>query len=185
MNYGIVGLGKQGKQHLSALLSLSKIDTNINVYLCDIDKIYINQLARELNLISYCSCAEMLQNINIDILILALPNDKYKEVLDLPECKNILIIKEKPFAMNLNEANLFLKFAKDKNLSLNISQHRYFTNHYVLAKEWLSQNLIGNILFFEYRYTLNDQKESWYWDLKSGGGCWLNVGWHCTAVPRE
>lgn len=37
-------------------------------------------------------------------------------------------------------------------------------------------------MFFEYRYILNDQKESWYWNPKAGGGCWVNIGWHFAFV---
>lgn len=178
MNYGIVGLGKQGKQHLSALLTLARIDNNISIFLCDTDEEYVKKLSSELGLKGYNSCVNLLDNVKIDVLILALPNNKYKEILDIPTLNNISIIKEKPFATTLKEAKLFLQKTKDKSINFNIVQNRYFANHYILAKKWLEYGLIGKILFFEYRYTLNDKKESWYWNLESGGGCWLNIGWH-------
>ena len=178
MNYGIIGLGKQGKQHLSALLSLAKLDKDVNIFLCDVDEVYLKTISSELGLKSYSSCTNLLNNHKIDVLILALPNDKYNEILNLSQLKNINIIKEKPFATTLDEAKNFLKKSKENNFNLNIVQNRFFANHYIIAKKWLDSGLIGKLLFFEYRYTLNDKKESWYWNLQSGGGCWLNVGWH-------
>lgn len=182
MNYAIVGLGKQGKQHLSALLTLSRIDSDIAIYICDLDEEHTNKLSLELGLKGYSSCEELLNNHTIDVLVLALPNDKYQEVLDIPAVKDMYIVKEKPFATSLEESEIFLKKAKEKNLNFNIAQNRYFANHYFSAKKWLDDGLIGKILFFEYRYTLNDKKESWYWDLQAGGGCWLNVGWHFAFI---
>ncbi len=69
-----------------------------------------------------------------------------------------------------------------KSVKFNIVQNRFFANHYNVAKKWLNDNLIGKILFFEYRYILNDQKESWYWNPRAGGGCWINIGWHFAFI---
>jgi len=177
MNYGIVGLGRQGKQHLSALQTLSKFDSNLEIFICDSNKDGIESLAKENNLPGFFSCKEMLKN-PIDVLIMALPNDRYKEIMELEELNNISIIKEKPFATSQQEAQFYTELMKGKSVKFNIAQNRFFANHYNTAKKWLDDGLIGNILFFEYRYILNDQKESWYWDPKAGGGCWINVGWH-------
>lgn len=178
MNYGIVGLGKQGKQHLTALKTLSNFDPELKIAICDIDEKHVDTLSKELGLQGFYSCKEMLENAQIDVLVLALPNDKYKEILELDELKNISVIKEKPLATSYEEAQLFIDVLNSKKVQFNIVQNRFFANHYNIAKKWMNDGLIGKILFFEYRYVLNDQKESWYWDPKAGGGCWINIGWH-------
>ncbi len=182
MNYGIVGLGKQGQQHLDALQTLSNFDSELKIFICDTDQKHVDILSKELRLQGFYSCKDMLDNVKIDVLILALPNDKYKEVLELDKLKNILLIKEKPLATSYEEAQFFIDLLKNKEVKFNIVQNRFFANHYIAAKKWLGGEQIGEILFFEYRYVLNDQKESWYWDPKSGGGCWLNIGWHFAFI---
>lgn len=182
MNYGIVGLGKQGKQHLIALQTLSRFDSELKIFICDVNKDGITELARRTNLPGFFSCKEMLKSVNIDVLILALPNNKYKEVMELKELNNLYLIKEKPFAVSHQEADAYIKLTNDKLVKLNIVQNRFFTNHYNAAKKWLDDGLVGKILFFEYRYILNDKKESWYWDHEAGGGCWINIGWHFAFI---
>lgn len=126
----------------------------------------------------FYSAESMLFSVKIDILILALPNSEYRNIIELDSVKNLSIVKEKPLARSSEEAEYFLNLIKQKQIKFNIVQNRFFANHYVKAKEWLDKQKIGEVLFFEYRYVLNDKKESWYWDLNLGGGCWLNVGWH-------
>ena len=182
MNYGIVGLGKQGQQHLDALKTLSDFDSELKIFICDIDEKHVDALVKELGIQGFYSCKEMLKNVKIDVLILALPNDKYKEIIELSELKNVCLIKEKPLATSYEEAQFFIDLLNNKEIKFNVVQNRFFANHYNVAKKWMDNDLIGKILFFEYRYVLNDQKESWYWDPKSGGGCWLNIGWHFAFI---
>lgn len=118
MNYGIVGLGKQGKQHLVALQVLSRLDSKINIFICDTNESYIKSLSKKLNIPYFLSCKKMLKSVDIDVLILALPNDKYKNILKLEELKNIHLIKEKPFATSYNEAQLFIDTLDQKKLFL-------------------------------------------------------------------
>ena len=182
MNYGIVGLGKQGRQYLKALKALSDLNSSVNVFICDEEKDCTDVLSQELGLQGFYSCKEMLESVKLDTLVLAVPNDRYKEILELNELKNISVIKEKPLATSYQEAQYFIDLLNNKGVKFNIAQNRFFANHYNAAKKWIDNDLIGKILFFEYRYILNDQKESWYWDTKAGGGCWLNIGWHFAFV---
>lgn len=170
MNYGIVGLGKQGQQHLTALKTLSDFDPELKIFICDIDKKHVDALVKEPGIQGFYSCQEMLKTVKIDVLILALPNDKYKEIIELSELKNVCLIKEKPLATSYEEAQFFIDLLDNKEIKFNVVQNRFFANHYNVAKKWMDNDLMGKILFFEYRYVLNDQKESWYWDPKSGGG---------------
>ncbi len=182
MNYGIVGLGKQGYQHLNALKTLRNFDLELRIFICDTDEKHVDKLSKDLDMQGFYSCKEMLKNIKIDVLILALPNDRYKEILELEELKDISVIKEKPLARSFEEAQFFIDTLNTKKIPFNIVQNRFFANHYNVAKKWMDDGLIGKILFFEYRYVLNDQKESWYWDPKAGGGCWVNIGWHFAFI---
>ncbi len=120
----------------------------------------------------------MLARETLDVIILALPNNQYENVLTLSELKGKYVLKEKPFAMSLDQAEQFTEIAQKNSVRFNIAQQRFFADQYRTAKKWLDDGLIGDILFFEYRHILNDQKESWYWEESAGGGCWLNVGWH-------
>ena len=67
MNYGIVGLGKQGQQHLTALQTFSNFDLELKIFICDLDKKHIDILSKELGLQCFYSCKEMLRNIKIDV----------------------------------------------------------------------------------------------------------------------
>lgn len=69
-----------------------------------------------------------------------------------------------------------------EKIKIHTAQQHFFTKSYIYAKKIIDEKIIGNILFFEYKYSLNDQEKSWYWNKEDGGGCWLNVGWHMIFV---
>ncbi|MFA7170659.1 MAG: Gfo/Idh/MocA family oxidoreductase [Candidatus Paceibacterota bacterium] len=184
INVAIVGLGKQGNVHLEALLKLREEDKVNLVAVCDQDKDFIQNLSKEVNTEGFSDYHEMLSKYgdNLDLLILALPNDAYSDIIFSSRNKKYTILKEKPFAISADETIAYRYLERKNNLKIYTAQQRFFTNAYIQAKKWIDEGIIGDPLFFEYQYGLNDQKESWYWNVNAGGGCWLNTGWHMIFV---
>jgi predicted dehydrogenase len=176
MNYVLIGLGKQGKQYLRALRMFT--NKTQDIFLCDIDKKYTQNLAKSMDSTNWSDSYLEAIKSKTGTIIIAVPNDEYLKIFSsISQCR-LSIIKEKPLARNWIEAQEILNVAAKKSWRFNVAQTRFFANHYLSAKKWLDSHFIGDILYFDYRYTLDDQRESWYWESNRGGGCWLNVGWH-------
>lgn len=183
-NIAIAGLGKQGMIHLDALLRLKDENKIKIVAVCDKNKDFLQALSKKEKVESFFNHKEMISKCGdkIDLLILALPNNIYSELIFDSNDKKFSILKEKPFATSVNEAIVYRYIQQKRNIKIHTAQQRFFSKSYIYAKKCINDGLLGKLLFFDYQYSLNDKKESWYWDQEAGGGCWLNVGWHMIFV---
>lgn len=126
---------------------------------------------------------ELIDTTRFDTALISLPHDQHhaavKALLDL----GVHIVKEKPLAMNLQEAELY----KNQNhrpifTTVQRSTHPLFLQ----AKKELAE--IGRPLNFTYTYTFNlpNQTSGWRSDpVKSGGGVVLDMGYHILDVVND
>ncbi|MFA5755118.1 MAG: Gfo/Idh/MocA family oxidoreductase [Candidatus Paceibacterota bacterium] len=183
-NIAIIGLGKQGAVHFDAALKLQK-EGRINLLaVCDKDITFINKLSKEHKISGFSNYKDLLSKYekDLDLLILCLPNNVYPEIILNCLNKKYIVLKEKPFASSLPESTTYEFLEEGRKIMIRTAQQRFFTKAYIFAKKCIDSGLIGKPLFFEYQYSLNDERESWYWDKKAGGGCWINVGWHMIFI---
>ncbi|MDD3032848.1 MAG: Gfo/Idh/MocA family oxidoreductase [Candidatus Pacebacteria bacterium] len=183
-NIAIIGLGKQGAVHFDAALKLQE-EGKINLLaICDKDKMFIKKMAKMYKIDGFSNYKDLISKYekDLDLLILCLPNNVYSEVILDCLNKKCIVLKEKPFASSLSEAATYEFLQEEKKIIIRTAQQRFFTKAYIFAKKCIDSGLIGKPLFFEYQYSLNDERESWYWNKGAGGGCWLNVGWHMIFV---
>jgi predicted dehydrogenase len=87
------------------------------------------------------------------------------------------VIKEKPLDITLEGGLKLVNQAKKLGRMIMTTQQRYHSPLFQEAKNLLAY--IGRLHHFSYIFTLDDHQQSWYWEReKSGGGSWLNIGWH-------
>lgn len=183
MKVAVIGCGSIVlKEHLPAMILLGvKIHA-----LCDISSDNINQAKEILNYeIPIYSCYKMLiDNIQPDTLIIALPHDLYCEILKYCSNYSLKIIKEKPFALNLTQAKLFSDFSRGKNFKMfTVCQKRYTPSYELLKKEMdKSGDKISQIMI---NYIISSKNPNANWRgrfLTSGGGVWLDMGYHVVDI---
>lgn len=172
---GIIGIGNQGKKHLKALKRLNKSGKIDLVGVCDL------KYNSEYSPARYFKNYKKLFMLKPEIIVIATPNYLHKQMTIDALNAGIDVIKEKPLAMNLEDAIEILDFARSNGRIVAVMQQRFFHPTFIKAKE-----IIGNLGLpesFFYRLTLNDDnKHSWYWHYANGGGCWLNLGWHAISI---
>ncbi|MEX2028509.1 MAG: Gfo/Idh/MocA family oxidoreductase [Candidatus Curtissbacteria bacterium] len=172
----IIGLGKQGLKHYRAariLQSQGKIDL---VAVCDINEIRLNKIIKTNKVKKYLDYKKLLFETGLELAIISLPNNEYEPVVRSFLEKGVCVLKEKPLSITYSEGLRLFKTAEKSLSTLVIANQRCYHPYFLKTKEWLSY--LKEIRYFEYRFTMNDNNDSWYWRLSDGGGCWLNVGWH-------
>ena len=118
-----------------------------------------------------------------EAVIVCVPTKFHKEltIKALKDGKHVLC--EKPFAMNVKEAEEMVKVANETGKFLKIgSNHRFFKNILEAHKK-----NIGNMLSFDGFIGHNGKriKNTWYWDKSlSGGGTLIDTGWHMIDLAR-
>ena len=98
------------------------------------------------------SVAEMIQNADIDLVVVNTPVQTHFEYvkLALEAGKNVIV--EKPFTVDVSEAEALVKLAKEKNLFLSVYQNRRFDRDYLQVQKIIEDGKLGNLKEVEIRF---------------------------------
>jgi len=172
-----IGLGKQNtKDHLRA--AQNNPDAEI-VCVCDNDQLTATKWGQELGVNSYSSVEEMLRNETIDAAVVAVPHFVYREILQQLIENRVHILKEKPFAMTLDDAKEMADLAKKYDVKLSIAVQRKYNRVFQSYEEYAPR--IGDLFSIHGEYTLNIDKldDGWRASKKlAGGGAVIDMGYH-------
>ncbi|MEG0928560.1 Gfo/Idh/MocA family oxidoreductase [Chryseobacterium sp.] len=100
----------------------------------------------------YRSIEEMLQSADIELVIVNTPVQTHYEYAKkaLEAGKNIIV--EKPFTVNVAEAEELVKLAEEKGLFLSVYQNRRFDRDFLQVQKVLADGKLGNIKEAEIRF---------------------------------
>ncbi|PWN70125.1 oxidoreductase [Chryseobacterium phosphatilyticum] len=100
----------------------------------------------------YRSIEEMLQNADIELVIINTPVQTHYEYAKkaLEAGKNIVV--EKPFTVNVSEAEELVQLAEEKRLFLSVYQNRRFDRDFLQVHKILNDGKLGNIKEAEIRF---------------------------------
>ena len=100
----------------------------------------------------FSSVEEMLQHADIDLVVVNTPVQTHFEYvkLALEAGKNVIV--EKPFTVDLCEAEALVKLAQEKNLFLSVYQNRRFDRDYLQVQKILKDGKLGTLKEVEIRF---------------------------------
>ncbi|MFP3597981.1 Gfo/Idh/MocA family oxidoreductase [Chryseobacterium sp. SIMBA_029] len=100
----------------------------------------------------YHSVEEMLQNADIEVVVINTPVQTHFEYAKraLEAGKNIIV--EKPFTVNVEEAEELVKLAEQKGLFLSVYQNRRFDRDFLQVQKILNDKKLGEIKEAEIRF---------------------------------
>lgn len=98
------------------------------------------------------SVEEMLQNADIELVVVNTPVQTHFEYvrMALEAGKNVVV--EKPFTVNVSEAEQLAKLAEEKGLFLSVYQNRRFDRDYLQVQKVISEQKLGTIKEVEIRF---------------------------------
>lgn len=173
---GIVGLGKQAEEYIEIIKQLPGWDITA---VCDRDKDISSKVSSQLNAECYTSIEELAASQKCDIYFLCLPHNQYFNAMSLLSYPGCYFIKEKPFAIDLVEAEDTYSMLKKTGASCAVLLKRRFNPAYQAASNFISE--VGNIYSAEFRYTLSVDRLDEGWRASkcvSGGGAVIDMGYH-------
>ena len=100
----------------------------------------------------YKSVEEMLQHADIDLVVVNTPVQTHFDYVmkALEAGKNVIV--EKPFTVNVDEAEELVQLAKEKNLFLSVYQNRRYDRDYLQVQKILEEGKLGNLKEVEIRF---------------------------------
>lgn len=100
----------------------------------------------------YRSVEEMLENADIELVVVNTPVQTHFEYakMALEAGKNVVV--EKPFTVNVAEAEELAKLAEEKKLFISVYQNRRFDRDYLQVQKIINEGKLGNIKEVEIRF---------------------------------
>ncbi len=172
---GIIGFGGMASNHFKQSKELERINIK-GVY--DINPARMD-FARENGMVAYESRQALLSDPEIDIVLVAVPNDLHREfaIEALRAGKHVLC--EKPVTIESWELEEIMQVAKETGKVFTVDQNRRVNKDFVAMRRVVEQGLLGDVYVIESRVEgSRGIPEGWRTNKKQGGGMLLDWGVH-------
>jgi len=174
---GVIGLGHQAlEEHIPNLLLSDRARL---AAVCDIDTQKMAEYASQFSIPGYIDCHEMFTVENLDLVIVAVSHGAGRKVIEAAAKHHVHVLKEKPFAVNIAEAQALSKTCEEAGIELMVALQRRFDPIY--RGFWQLADKIGTPFVVEIRYTAHVGDPSAGWrgkQVEAGGGCLIDMGYH-------
>ncbi len=131
------------------------------------------------------SVEEVLGRAEIDLVLLAVPNDLHRDLaLACARAKKHMVCT-KPLARNGAEAREMLEAAEAAGVLHGYAETEVFSPAVVKAREYIEAGGIGKVLTVRSREAHAGPHMPWFWDKeRAGGGALLDMGCHTIEAAR-
>lgn len=174
---GVVGLGKQAQENqIPGLLGSDGAEL---VAVCDQDRNLVRELQHRHQVQGYTDFRAMFEAEHLDIAVICVPHHLGRRVIEAAAEHRVHVLKEKPFAITVQEARALADICERAGIQLMIALQRRFNPIHTSFIQLADQ--IGTPFVVNARYTLHvaDPSEGWRGQIASaGGGCIIDMGYH-------
>jgi len=174
-NIGIIGYGNMARYHYKKAFKPSEIRF-LAAY--DINK---SRLEKAINdgLDAYDNLDEMLNNKDIDVVLVATPNDSHMDLTIKAMEKGKHVICEKPAALKSEELKTMIETAKKQNVLFAVHQNRRLDQDFQIIKKIYDDNLLEGVFRIESRVQGSREiAHTWRRNEENGGGMLYDWGPH-------
>lgn len=174
-NVGIIGFGGMASNHFKQSRELERINMK-GVFDINPERM---EYAKSLGMVAYDSREALLADPEIDIVLVAVPNDLHREfaIEALRAGKNVLC--EKPVTIESWELEEIMKVADETGKVFTVDQNRRVNKDFVAMRRAVEAGLLGDVYVIESRVEgSRGVPVGWRTSKKQGGGMMLDWGVH-------
>lgn len=171
-----IGYGGMGRWHYQGICKTERVKF-VGVYDINPDRM---ALAKEDGIErSYASCEELLADAEIDIIVVATPNNFHMPLVCQALEAGKAVVCEKPVAMSSEELTTMMETAKRTGSLFTIHQNRRADPDFLAMRKAAEAGLLGDLFEIESRVTgSRGIPEGWRQYAVAGGGMMLDWGVH-------
>ncbi len=157
----VIGLGPIGNRHADIYLQdeLSELSA-----VCDIDRDRADAAASRLGVPAYYDAQDMLASVKPDLCSISTGGYEYGSDHHLPTLQALEagchVLCEKPICNDISKAEEMVAKAKERGLCLGVNLNHRFTPAARLAKQWVNEGRLGNLLFVNMSMWIKNPNES-------------------------
>ncbi|WP_438384368.1 oxidoreductase [Asaia sp. BMEF1] len=176
INVVLVGYGYVGKTfHAPYIKSLQEM-TLYGIVSHNSEKVHADYPGLKI----YSDADDVFADENVDLVILATPNDTHAEYAEkaLRAGKHVLV--EKPFTLTVDEARNVIETARLNDRVLAVFHNRRWDSDFLTIRSAIERNLIGRVVHFESRIDRYrpEVRDRWREANKPGAGVLFDIGPH-------
>ncbi|GAB2532141.1 Gfo/Idh/MocA family protein [Gracilibacillus alcaliphilus] len=188
---GLIGLGGMSNFYRHIIAGMESIQITA---ICDVNPELLAQAGEQENIREECRFRDMEQLIaypEIDAVIAVVPNHLHAKVLELCIAHQKAVISEKPFTLNVMEAEKLKTLYENSPIPCAIGFIHRYTPSFQYAKDMVEANVLGHIEHIDVRYEQSfgspvfNTPFLWRYDKEiSGTGALGDLGAHMIDSAR-
>lgn len=172
---GIVGFGGMGNWHRELIETIDGVRV-AGIY--DI-KAERNQYAIENGIHTYESLEQLLGDEEIELVLIATPNDLHKPIAIQAMKAGKHVVSEKPVTLCSKDLKEMIDVSKATNRFFTVHQNRRWDEDFLTIKKIIEDNLLGDVVRIESRvHGSRGIPGDWRQEKEHGGGMILDWGVH-------
>lgn len=184
LRFSVIGAGGMGSGHVRTILDHPRAELALA---CDVNEAVLEPLAAQ-GVKTCMDWQEALPAGEVDAAVIILPHHLYPEVVNTALARGIHVLKEKPFARDLDDARVMRDAAEQSNAILMVAGQGKYSPGYQRAKQIVAAGTLGDVFLsravITYRWggAIND---NWRWrgtKALSGGVAIIDSGWHILDI---
>ena len=161
---GVIGLGPIGNRHASIYRELDNAEL---AGVCDVDRERADAAAARLGVRAFYSVQELLDGAELDMASVATGgkeygSDHYQPTVEALE-GGLHVLVEKPISNEIGPAEEMVALAREKGLCFGVDLNHRFTPAARLARQWMDDGRVGNLLFMNMSMWIQNPRESSPW----------------------
>ena len=161
---GVIGLGPIGNRHAAIY---AEMDTAELVGGCDVDRVRADAAAARLGVPAFYSVRQLLDGAELDMASVATGGQEYGSDHYHPTVEalkgGLHVLVEKPISNEIGPAEEMVALAREKGLCFGVDLNHRFTPAARLARQWMDDGRIGNLLFMNMSMWIQNPRESSPW----------------------
>jgi len=172
---GIVGFGGMGNWHRETIENIDGLEVAGIYDISESRKTY----AKEVGVHSYNSLEELLEDAQIDLVLVATPNDLHKPIAIQAMRAGKNVVSEKPVTLSSTDLQEMMDTAEETGKLFTVHQNRRWDEDYLTMKKIYEEKKLGDVYRIESRvHGSRGIPGDWRQEKEHGGGMVLDWGVH-------
>jgi len=132
------------------------------------------------------SMAEAVNDPDIDVVVIGLPNNLHLEAVELAAKAGKAVLCTKPLGRSAAEARLMLETVEKAGVFHAYLEDLIYPPKTLKALEAVHHGALGKVLWVRSRETHPGPHADWFWNKEmAGGGAIVDMGCHCIEIIRN
>jgi predicted dehydrogenase len=161
---GVIGLGPIGNRHAKIY---NELEDAALLGVCDVDRARADAAAAAHGTRAFYSVQEMVDAVDLDMVSVTTGGQEYGSDHYAPTMEalhaGLHVLGEKPISNEIGPAEEMVALAREKRLCYGINMNHRFTPAARLAKQWMDDGRVGDLLFMNMSMWIMNPRESSPW----------------------